>query len=58
MITVLISIALCACIISARSQERRRDRVHSVAYTPLESYPTNTITNQFEPVDFMPDVKM
>ena len=52
-ITVLISIALCACIMSARSQERRGRRMHSVVYTPLKSYPTNTITSQFES-----DVKM
>ena len=47
----VISFGLCLCIISANSTERHVSRIQSMAYTPLESYPTNTVTNEYGPND-------
>lgn len=52
LITILITVCLCVCVLRLRKHQRRIEHLQSVAYTPLDSYPANTISNnQFIPGD-------
>ena len=44
-VTILITVGLLICLLRTRKQRERIERIQSVAYTPLDSYPTNTVSN-------------
>ena len=50
--TVLVTLGLCVCILKGKKQRERIERIQSVAYTPLDSYPANTISNSQFVADF------
>ena len=42
----MIALAQCICILRIRKRRQRIENLQSVAYTPLDSYPGSTVSNQ------------